>query len=241
MVETIVGGTVPAPVVAEPVVVKVDPPAPNPAAVLFPEKKEEVVDATKQVDKDGKPLDDAAKAKIAEEAAAKVKADEAIAAEKKAAEEKAAKEYTVKSPEGVELEPASLTEFTSVSKEAGLSAEQAQALVNWYGKNALTKANEQAKTWETTNAKWVEQAKTDKEFGGDKFTKSVDTAKQAIAKYGTPEFNEALALTGMGNHPEMIRFLSRVGKAFAEDGMKDGKPLGGATVSAAKLLFPNQN
>ncbi len=231
------------PVVVDPNKV-VDPPVVDPnkdankdaAGTLFPDKDKKVDDPSKSdkpADKDAKAIDD--KAKEAEE---KKTADEKAAADKKAAK---AKEYTLKAPEGTELKPEAVTEFTALAKENGLNEAQAQKLVDWYAQRSKVATEEATKVWQTTNDGWVATAKADKEFGGEKFEASITSAKGAIAKFGNDEFKKALSLTGMGNHPEMIRFLTKISKAFGEDKMIDGKPLGGNETDVAKRLFPNQN
>ena len=42
-------------------------------------------------------------------------------------------------------------------------------------------------------------------------------ARTAVDKFGTPELKELLVSHGVGNHPEMIRFMVKVGKLTGED------------------------
>lgn len=148
----------------------------------------------------------------------------------------------VKAPDGLEVEPESLKEFNGLAKEAKISTEQAQKIVDWYAKHNQVVAQNQVKVWEDTQKTWVEQAKTDKEIGGEKFDSTVTSAKAAIKKFGNERFLEALNFSGLGNHPEMIRFLNNVAKAFGEDKLVIGSPgSGDAKVSIADKLFPNQN
>lgn len=155
--------------------------------------------------------------------------------------EETPKPLELKSPEGVEIEPTSLAEFTKTATELKLSQETAQTLVNWYAKHNAEAAKAQAETWTKTNQDWIKAAKEDKEIGGDKFDGTVTSAKLAIKKFGNEAFTEALNYTGMGNHPEMIRFLGKVAAAFKEDGfVKGGEAPPAEKKSAAEILFPNQ-
>lgn len=151
--------------------------------------------------------------------------------------------YDLKVPEGTELAKTSLDEFTAVAKEMKLPNEQAQKLVDWYANHNKAAIAEQAKAWTSTNEGWVSSSKSDKEFGGDKFDASLVEAKSVIGKFGNKEFTEALNITGMGNHPEMMRFLIKVGKAMAEDNPVSGTPKGGDSgpKDIAKILFPSHN
>jgi len=89
---------------------------------------------------------------------------------------------------------------------------------------------------------WAASASSDKEYGGDKLTDSLSSAKKALDAFGTPELRTLLNDSRLGNHPEVIRLLVRAGKAISEDRMVTGGA-GPATASTntAKSLYPNQS
>jgi hypothetical protein len=92
--------------------------------------------------------------------------------------------------------------------------------------------------WVEQQKSWVEDAKADAEFGNDKFDESIAVAVKARDSFGTSEFNEMLDSSGLGNHPEMIRFLHRVGKAISENSVI----VGGTTTSQLTreaVLYPS--
>jgi hypothetical protein len=116
-------------------------------------------------------------------------------------------------PEDYGINDDSLTDYTSWAKENNLSQDQAQA-----GVNMVTKMQEaQVEKWVEQQKAWVDDAKKDAEIGGEKFDQNVSVAVKARDSFGTSEFSEMLDSSGLGNHPEMIRFLNRVGKAISED------------------------
>jgi hypothetical protein len=127
-----------------------------------------------------------------------------------------------KLPEGFTVDPKELEEVQGLFKEAGLDQSTAQKMIDkWTGKQtAAAEAN--AKAWNDMRGDWVKTAKSDKEFGGQNFDANVGVAKNALKAFGTPELNEALTLTGVGDHPEFIRFVYRVGKAIGEDKLTFG-------------------
>jgi hypothetical protein len=47
-------------------------------------------------------------------------------------------------------------------------------------------------------------------------------AKKALDAFGTAELRSLLNESGLGNHPEVIRFMFRAGKAISEDSMVTG-------------------
>ena len=116
-------------------------------------------------------------------------------------------------PESYGINEDSLSEYQQWAKENNLTQDQAQA-----GVNMVTKMREaEVAQWVEQQKAWVDQAKTDAEIGGEGFDKNISTAVKARDSFGTAEFSEMLDSSGLGNHPEMIRFLNRVGKAISED------------------------
>jgi hypothetical protein len=149
----------------------------------------------------------------------------------------APEQYEFKAVEGAEISPESLTEFSQVAKELNLPQEAAQKILD---KMAPALAARQAEAIEAVQAEWATNARTDKEFGGDKLTESLSTAKKALDTFGTPELRTLLNESGLGNHPEVIRVLYRAGKAISEDGMVQGTRANASQSDPAKRLFPNQ-
>ena len=116
-------------------------------------------------------------------------------------------------PEEYGINDETLTDYQSWAKENNLTQDQAQA-----GVNMVTKMQEaQVSQWVEQQKAWVDQAKSDTEIGGEKFDENISTAVKARDSFGNSEFSEMLDTSGLGNHPEMIRFLNRVGRAISED------------------------
>lgn len=120
-------------------------------------------------------------------------------------------------PEGVTVNSELLAEATPIFKELGLSQEQAQKLVDFQAKQVQASSQSQVDAFDQLMKDWQTQSKNDKEFGGDKFEENVGIARTAIDKFGTPELKQLLEEHGVGNHPEVIRFMVNVGKLTAED------------------------
>jgi hypothetical protein len=145
-------------------------------------------------------------------------------------------------PEGVQPDEGLLEEFLTLAKELNLSQDQAQKLVDLQSgglqkmAEAITEKIEADKHAEM--AEWDKEAKADKEFGGDKFEESMLEAKKAALKFGTEELLEVLDATGVGSHPELVRFFVRVGKALGDDKMLFGNAQQVTEKSAAEILFP---
>ncbi len=113
-----------------------------------------------------------------------------------------------------ELDPEVLTAFGDVAKELNLPQEAAQKVLD---KVAPVIQARQAKAIDQTKVEWANQSKSDQEFGGESLTDNLDVAKASLDTFGTDALKSLLQETGLGNHPEVIRFMYRAGKAISED------------------------
>lgn len=161
------------------------------------------------------------------------KATEAASTETKV---EAPEAYELKMPEGVELDKAAADEFTAIAKELKLSAADAQKVADVGAKMAQRQVEAHAKLVES----WTESVKTDKEIGGDKLAENLGVARKAIDAFGSDSFKALLNQSGLGNHPEVVKFAYKVGKAISEDRFVTGGAKGAET-DTAKKLFPNMN
>lgn len=142
-------------------------------------------------------------------------------------------------PEGMQLDSDLLEDAQVVFKEDGLSQEQAQKYVDIFSKGVAKLAAANAEKFESLKEEWAGQSKSDDEIGGDAFDENLGIAKQALDKFGTPELNKLLRDYGMGNHPEVIRMMVKVGKLTLEDNPGGGTPPGGEKPDRASTLYPD--
>lgn len=164
------------------------------------------------------------------------------AAADKEAKDKADKvpeKYEFKSPvEGQELDAEMTAALEPVARELGLNNEQAQKLVDIYGKDILPKIEaRQQENWAKQTEAWANEVKTDKEIGGDAFVANVGLAQKALDTFAPAGLREYLETTGLGNHPDLVRCFVKVGKAMSEDSMI--MPNTGGQRSAADVLYGN--
>lgn len=151
----------------------------------------------------------------------KTAAAETVAGDQPAAEAKAEakpqaapEKYEFKAPEGRTFDSEVLTAYSEVARELNLSQEAAQRVLDAM---APKMAERQMAQIEAVKAEWANSSKTDKEFGGEKLSENLSTAKKALDAFGTTELRTLLNESGLGNHPEVIRFMVRAGKAISED------------------------
>lgn len=69
---------------------------------------------------------------------------------------------------------------------------------------------------------WPKQILVDPEIGGVNVKQNLTAAKNIVDNYATDGLKELLDQTGMGSHPEFVRFLVRIGKVSADDSFHKG-------------------
>lgn len=143
-------------------------------------------------------------------------------------------------PEGVELDAEVLDEFKGLAKDLNLPQDKAQQVIDLGSKMMLKFAEQQQSVVAEARTVWANEAKADKELGGEKFNENLAVAKEALKAFGTPELTQLLNESGLGNHPEVLRMFYRAGKAISEDSILSGSS-GNATVDPAKRMYPNSN
>jgi len=139
----------------------------------------------------------------------------------------APEKYEFKAPEGREYDAEVIKNFSEVAKDLNLTQDAAQKLLD---KMAPIVEQRQIQQIEQVRTQWADQARNDKEFGGEKLSENLSIAKKALDQFGTPELRTLLNESGLGNHPDVIRFMFRAGKAISEDryvGGDVGKPAKG--------------
>lgn len=158
-------------------------------------------------------------------------------------EQKAPEVYEFKAPEGHEFDPEVLKTYTEVAKELNLPKDSAQKMLD---KIAPALQQRQSQQIEAINNEWITAAKADKEFGGEKLAENLSVAKKALDTFATPEFKSFLEDSRLGNNPEVIRFMLRVGRAISEDRFVNGAAPAGKDAAPrsfndlASALYSNQ-
>lgn len=142
--------------------------------------------------------------------------------------------YVFTAPEGKEYDPQVLESFSGAAKEAGLTQDAAQKLVD---KMAPALAARQADQVQAIHKGWTDASTADKEFGGEKLAENLGVARKALDNFGSPELSKLLDDTGLGNHPEVIRLLYRAGKAISEDKFVAGSA-GPSASNPLDVLYP---
>jgi len=126
--------------------------------------------------------------------------------------------YDLKLPEGTHLDKSVVDRIATEAREQGLSNEQAQKLLE-REHGAIASYISQAKSqWEQRQSAWVQEVEKDTEVGGDHFKESVAISNTLINKFGSDALKNELRVSGYGNHPELVRFCTRIAKEMGIQG-----------------------
>lgn len=132
-------------------------------------------------------------------------------------------------PEGTgELDAPVIEAFQEVAKVCDLSQSQAQAVIDKVAPVLQKRSQEQfVKLVKDTQDAWLAASRADKEFAGAKLDENVGKANAVLRTFGTPDLRKLLVQTGLGKHPEIIRFCYRLSQVLSEDQyVQGGKPSG---------------
>lgn len=145
-------------------------------------------------------------------------------------------------PEGATLTTEVTDNVKVLAKELDLSQAGAQILATKADNLVKTLSAAQADVVKTARTEWTAQAKADKEFGGDNFTPNMAIVAKARDAFMTPGLKEVLDISGLGDHPEMIRAFFRIGKSISEDNkiVTGRQGAAGSDGDRAQRLWPNQ-
>ncbi len=131
--------------------------------------------------------------------------------------------YDFKAPEGVTLDTDIVGALEATAKELQLPQEAAQKVFDLGVKHAQKMQEAFAASVAQAQADWRKASEIDPEFGGDKLDENRAIAKLAL-KGASPKLIEFLEQTKLGDHPEIFRWMLRVGRQFSSDTFVAGKP-----------------
>lgn len=138
---------------------------------------------------------------------------------------------------GLQKNEASLQSFLKAAHVAGLTNDQAQALVNWQANDATASAPDHAKAAEQC-VEALTKGDENAPGWGSTFPKYVAIAKRAVDSQFPVEVQKALESAGFYNNPGFIRGMYAIGKELIEDNiiMGDEVDTTGHGTSAQKEL-----
>lgn len=173
-------------------------------------------------DKDGKPSDANATTQTGNQKDGKAEGDKA---------------FDLKLPEGAQLDAEAVKAVAADLQKLGLSQDLAQKVfereLSAVRKNVETSRDR----WAKQTQQWADAVKTDKEIGGDKLKATIGIAQRALARADDEKgtLRQLLEVTGLGNHPAVIRAFHKLGRDMGEDGFAGSKEQGKVNDEEAAL------
>ena len=151
--------------------------------------------------------------------------------------------YEFKAPEGQAFDESVIGKFSEVAKALNLPQDGAQRILDevapaLQARSAQALAEFYADIGGMPNT-WADTVKADKELGGANLERNLATAKKAL-DLGGESLGKLLTKTGLGNHPDVIKWAVRVGKALSEDNFVSGGSSPASSMDAATRLYGKQ-
>lgn len=159
--------------------------------------------------------------------------------------------YELTAPDGMTFDDEAFALADPVFRELGLTNDAAQKLMPVAGAfaeragKAAVEAHVAAQDTQfaATKAAWASEAEADPEMGGAKWSETQTLAAKALDALGFKQgsaFREFLTDTGLGNHPEMIRAMRRVGERVSDDTFERGGAPNNPPKSVAERWYPKK-
>lgn len=140
-------------------------------------------------------------------------------------------------PETV-VDTALIEDFKRFAFEQKMSLENARLMAKFYENYVLGQSKKQNQEQAELLQNMQKACEEDSEFGGMSFHDNMRYAKAAILRFDDGSLAKILNDTGFGSHPEVVRFMYRVGRALAEKEMPKAKEVPSER-SVAELFYPS--
>lgn len=142
--------------------------------------------------------------------------------------------YVVNLPEDANYNEELVAQFYDVAYKNGLSNKQAQAAIEFYNHiNTDMGINQEAMMQQS---RVDSEAALKKEWGPAEYGKNLAVSRKAFNRFADDDLKQLVEKTGMSNNVAMIKFLHKIGSAFADPDMSgSGKDSGNVDADTARL------
>ncbi len=145
-----------------------------------------------------------------------------------------------KLPEGLEANGKEMETYVDVLKEFKAPQELGQKLIDLHVAELQKIVALQQETWQKTLDTWRNDTLADPELGGNRLQTVLTRCQGVLDEFADQDFRQMLAVTGLGNHRSMVRFLDKVAAFVAEPGPRvaqGAKPVPDAKPSRAQRRY----
>lgn len=132
--------------------------------------------------------------------------------------------YQFPKVEGVEMDKAKVDAVAKLMHETGVTQAQAEKLFGWYAGDMKAAIDGHKQSEETRKTQATEALKGEWK---DKFDAQLDLAKRAFNSFADDKLKAYVAESGLGDNPEFIRMMNRIGAGMMEDSATGRAATGG--------------
>lgn len=159
----------------------------------------------------------------------------------------------LKLPSEAAIDEAVLERTVTIASELGLSKEHAQKTLDFVNGEVAARMNALQESikpggaeWTKQVEAWEQQALSDAEIGGspEKLKNSARLAQGVVKQFFPQNLRDWLHQSGVGSHPDLIRALTKIGKAMGESKfLVEGEvPAGGGREKTrAERMYPSHS
>ena len=149
--------------------------------------------------------------------------------------------YVLKMPEGSILDTKAVERTTTLATSLGLSPDHAQKALEFASAEvAAYRQSLDANAKQIREKDWPAALMADPEVGGSNLSQTMLDASAARKVGFSPAFDTMLNETGLGNHPEMVKFAAKFGRMLRGDTSfvpGNGTHAQATPKSAAQILY----
>lgn len=145
-------------------------------------------------------------------------------------------------PEEIKADDPLIKSFLEGAADARMSQEGVTALLQKIAPQVAEQLRAPYKAFADLQTAWQNEVKTDNEIGGDKWAKTHATLRSGITTFsGSPEaaqaVDAALAQTGAGNNPAIVKLLNNLFTRLLESTPVVGSPAEQRRSTAASTMY----
>lgn len=134
-----------------------------------------------------------------------------------AQEDTQVEEYELEASKDSLLKSEDVATIQEFAKEHNLTKDQATSLLQKQEGILNTFVEAQQKQVTDTLEGWRQEVINDPTLGGENLQQTSEDAKRAVTAYGSEKFTDMLRDSGYGDHPEVVKFLSNIGRNMRDD------------------------
>ena len=153
----------------------------------------------------------------------------------------------IKGADGLEYAEGEIDELKALCTENKISPQAAQAILDWQAKFAKVADDKRTQAVQEEMAEFVRKEAeknlkiVHQEWGTDpaQVAENEAAVARAMRAFADEGFRKLMNESGLGNHPDVVRFVVKAGKAITDDRFIVGGNGGAAKKDLAHRMFPN--